>query len=332
MKAVHYFQRFSQPENVSTNNTLLLFSRMYQYSPFKFKVFINELLGDSDINAGIIFKQQESNYNSIPDGSISQESFKIVIETKLYNSFSVKQLIKHCNSFGDSNLKILLSLSPGIIQNTEILSNLKKYNQDNNVNVRHVHVTFKQIIESSRNVIDASDFEFKQIIDDYEEYCFDSGLIDESESWMRAVTCGWSLDENFKFNLYYDPATRGYSAHGYIGVYASKSIRGIGKINNIITADKINNKLKIYESVKDVTIDEENRILSAIQAAYDNNGWKIDKGHKFFLVDNFYKTNFRKKSKFPLQGTKFFNLLDTLNLDKLPDTKKIAELLNEPTW
>ena len=49
---------------------------------------------------------------------------------------------------------------------------------------------------------------------------------------MRVVTCGWTLKENIQFNLYYDPADRGYSEHSYLGVYANKAVRAIGEIEN----------------------------------------------------------------------------------------------------
>ncbi len=40
MSEIHYFQRYSQKENVITNNTLLLFSRLYNHSPQKFNLFL----------------------------------------------------------------------------------------------------------------------------------------------------------------------------------------------------------------------------------------------------------------------------------------------------
>ena len=35
MSKIHYFQRYSSPENVVTNNTLHLLERIYSYSPEK---------------------------------------------------------------------------------------------------------------------------------------------------------------------------------------------------------------------------------------------------------------------------------------------------------
>lgn len=52
MASIHYFPRYSQKENMVTNNTLLLFSRLYNNSPYKFKLFMNNLLEDSEVEIG----------------------------------------------------------------------------------------------------------------------------------------------------------------------------------------------------------------------------------------------------------------------------------------
>ena len=150
---------------------------------------------------------------------------------------------------------------------------------------------------------------------------------------MRVVTCGWTLQENLQFNLYYDPVTRGYSEHTYLGIYSDKSVRGIGKIENIIVADRLpNGQLQILQSTHPVTTQQEQNISAVIPLAFQNNGYQIFTGHKFFCVEKFYETDFEKMTKYPLQGTKFFNLKTELQIDKLPDTEEIARLLREKTW
>ena len=70
---------------MTTNNTLLLFSRLYNNSNDKFNRFLVNLFEDESIefDTKINFKQQVKSENSVPDGMIYQESFKIVLETKL---------------------------------------------------------------------------------------------------------------------------------------------------------------------------------------------------------------------------------------------------------
>ncbi|MFT3794453.1 hypothetical protein [Flavobacterium sp.] len=335
MSSVHYFQRYSQPENVATNNTLHLLSRLYQQSPNKFKGFLNELLGDTDLEAGILFHQQIKGKGSIPDGNLSQSSFKVAIETKLHQNFSLQQLTSHLNSFSNEEHKILLSLSPqfpSLHLKNQIESNVHSFNITNNVSIKYFPTTFQQIVEKFNNILEDYDFELQQLIDDFESYCIHDKLITDSEYRMRAVTCGWTLDENFEYSLYYDNVSDGYSEHSYVGIYSKKSIRGIGKLTNIIEADLVGGVLNIKKSLQTPTQAQKQNIIDVIAAAKTNNNWDISKSHNFFCVDKFYRTDFKKETKYPLQGTKFFNLKKELNLTTLPSTEKIAELLKKETW
>jgi len=336
MSSIHYFQRYSQPENVATNNTLLLLSRLYQHSSNHFKGFLNDLLDDTDLEAGILFNQQQRGKGSVPDGSISQTSFKVVVETKLHQNFSVQQLTEHLKSFGNEDRKILLSLSPKIptasVQG-QIEAEVKKYNAANDTSVKYIPTTFQSIVEKFRNTLEDYDFDLIPIVDDYEVYCINDKLITVDEYRMRAVTCGWTLQENFQFNLYYDKVEDGYSDHSYIGIYSDKSIKGIGKLSNIIEADLLpTGNLHIKNSTNPVTYEQEQNILGVIPAAMTNNSWNISTGQNFFCVEKFYETDFRKTTKYPLQGTKFFNLKTVLNLKTLPTTDQLAYLLKAKTW
>ncbi len=309
MSSIHYFQRYSQPENVATNNTLLLLSRLYQHSPNKFKGFLNELLDDPDLTAGVLFNQQERGQGSIPDGNIPQTSFKIVVETKLHQHFSVSQLTNHLNSFGTEEYQLLLSLSPRLpdsILRSRIASEIKTFNTSNGKNINYFPTTFQEIVQKFNDTIGDYDFALIEIVDDYEDYCLNDRLITDVEDRMRVVTCGWTLDQNFKYKLYYDPVDRGYSEHTYLGIYSNKSVRGFGKIENIITADLLpTGNLKVIHSTWPVTTPQENNIKAVIPAALASPGYHIATGHKFFCVEDFYQSNFAKTTKYPLQGTKF---------------------------
>lgn len=332
MQPVHYFQRYSQPENVATNNTLLLFSRLYYHSPAKYNLLLSDMFSGTEIQPGIVFKQQEKGKASVPDGLIAQNSFQIVIETKLYDNFSIEQLINHCKKFVISNVQILLSLSPGIIKTDEIEEHIKEFNKKNGTNITHCHITFKKIIEHFRDIVDSHDLDFVNIIDDFEDYCYSAGLIDLSDGRMRGVNCGQTLEENFKYNLYYDPSDRGYSKHSYIGIYSNKCIHGIGKIENIITAELTSDELNVLESTELVSEDQKNRIIGAIRDAYEKREWEIESGHKFFMVEKFFCTTYIKESFLPMRGTQFFDLYEILNMETLPDIEMIADKLKECKW
>ena len=95
MTEIHYFPRYSQPENFVTNNTLLLLLRLNQYNRLKFQVFMGKLCEDQELQLStswLHFRQQRGTGRSVLDGFISQDSLKIAVETKLTDVFDPVQL------------------------------------------------------------------------------------------------------------------------------------------------------------------------------------------------------------------------------------------------
>lgn len=114
MATIHYFQRYAQRENVVTNNTLLLLSRLHHQSTSTFEQLLGLLLDDVEIAVGPSFRQQEgggSGKGSIPDGAIYQPSFRILVETKRTAASDADQLERHLDRFGHEDTQILLHLT-----------------------------------------------------------------------------------------------------------------------------------------------------------------------------------------------------------------------------
>jgi hypothetical protein len=158
---------------VATNNTLLLLSRLYQESPNKFKGFLNDLLDDNDLEAGIQFNQQQKGKGFVPDANLSQVSFKVVVETKLHKYFSVPQLTAHLNSFRTEQHQVLLSLSPKQPDNPlklQIETEVRKFNKVKNTAIKYLPTTFQEIVTKYKNCLEDYDYELIEIIDDFEAY------------------------------------------------------------------------------------------------------------------------------------------------------------------
>lgn len=129
---VHYFQRYHEKENVATANTMLLLSRLYSYSPTKFFRLLQSELISIGFEPEIKFALQEKAKNSIPDAVISQDGFKIVIETKLSDWFNSNQLVNHLDAFVDERRGILITLAPEPMNKNECSkfeNELKEYNK-----------------------------------------------------------------------------------------------------------------------------------------------------------------------------------------------------------
>jgi len=337
MSKIHYFQRYSQRENVITNNTLLLFSRLYQYNPSLLEELLNTLLGEDvkNIVVGIAMEQQKASKESTPDGFIGQESFKIVIETKRHSDFHSRQIEGHLGSFEEESRQILILLSPEHVTNS-LKEELKRVIKSKNKTIQLVATTFENIIKYFREVIDEHrDFEMLDLIEDYEDYCTSENILPLSKYTMRVLTAGYSIETNREFNVYYDIKTRGYRGHKYLGLYKNKSVRSIGEIENIFLANLENGELTHLESKlrnRPITEDQKQRIKDIIEAAWERHSDKVHQNHQFFLVKKFHDTDFDKKSKYPIQRAKYFNLKDELEVDELPATEQIAQDLKQKSW
>ena len=334
MNATHYFQRYSQRENVVTNNTLLLFSRLYAHDPYSFAAFINECLNIFlDIGVSFVQQKRSSSQHSVPDGLISQSSFKIVIETKLGQNYDPDQLERHLAAFTKEEHQILILLSPASPNDEfvcKVKADVQAFNKTHKQYIQFIPTTFEAIINSFESVLSDFDFQMKEIAEDFRAFLQEEGLLLSAPYLMRGVAAGGTLNENKEFNLYYD--SKGYRDHTYIGLYAKGYIVSIGKLENIITADydKSRENLKIHKFLEKVTEDQKARIIGAILKAQENNGWDITKNRKFFLVDKFHPTKF--KQKHPIVGQKFFDLQEVLAINQLPAVTEIANLLREKVW
>lgn len=341
MSKVHYFQRYSQKENVITNNTLLLLSRLYSSNVRYLETVLTEIPDCEDviIPVGVKMQQQSGTSQSIPDGEIKQESFRVLIETKKNAlDLGIGQLQDHLANFGDEETKILLVLTADNIQESRRNEIEKKIHREG---VLLFTATFQDIVNVANTIAEENQYDFalKEVVEDFEDYCYETGLLPRDRFRMRAVSCGSTLDENMEYDLYYDEVGS-YRSHSYVGVYKNKVIRAIGKITKIIWAN-VNLKDEKVDAIKGeyldrekLTSDEEKRILEAVRVAHEKRGWEIF-SHRFYLVDEFYKTDYKKISAYGLRSTKYFDLGSILELgddEELPSTQDIADALKGATW
>lgn len=336
---VHYFQRYHAKENVATANSMLLISRLYSFSPDKFYQFLKNMFSD-DFNPEVEFEMQKSNGVSIPDAVISQPSFKIVIETKLSTSgFDYDQLIRHLKSFKDENYKVLISLAPEVMNDKtleKVKSKIDEYNKTKNCIPRiiHINTTFYDLANYVKETLHDHDYEMHNIVEDYLDYCNNDGLIPVDYSWkyMKMQLVKDTIEFNIKEGIYYHGANRGFMPHDYIGLYDNKSIRAIGKVTAIVTAVESNGVLE-FNTEKGLLTDEiKEKIKFAIKDAekyqYDLHNFE----HRYFIVDKFYPTDYKKVSANGSRGSKIFDLTEIFGSDELPNVAEMAEKLKTLTW
>ena len=333
---IHYFQRYHSKENVATANTMLLLSRLYSYSSDKFFRFLKSEYFSDRFEPEIVFTLQEKSEESVPDATITQEGFKIVVETKMSDWFHSDQLLRHLKSFKEERNKVLITIAPELMakdKKAKFEEQLREYNENHDYPVIHINTTFELLAEAVQGVIDDRDYEMQDVLDDYLNYCYNDSLIPVPDSWkrMRVQLAGTTFDFNIRQKLYYDDIDRGFRAHDYLGLYKEKSVRAIGRITDIITA-VLEEDGEITYSVEKGEIDDNKKrdIAIAIEDG-KNYGYSLTKT-RFFFVDKFYETDFRKTTPRAPMGSRVFDLTQVMGVSELPDTSVIAEKLKSITW
>lgn len=343
MSVIHYFPRYSQKENMVTNNTLLLFSRLYSNSAEKFKRFVNGILEEEEdeniqLDTMVVFSQQEKAKDSVPDGVIRQESFKIIIETKLYGQQNIHQVEKHWKAFGNEDKKVFLWINKEPIEaayKAEIIRKLNDFSKVHGSKIYFASTTFKQICECFNETIFEYDLEMKELIRDYEAFCVESNLIDNADTKIRVVLTGYTFEQNMEYSIYYAPSSRGYQNCKYLGLYKEKAIRGIGEVLCIVDASY---SYELDQLVIDKTLlgklhkEQEETIRKVMIEAREKFGYNLEVGHRFFLVEKYLSTEYIKPTRGGLMGMKYFDLLDVDGYQKGMKIQQIADLLTGKQW
>ena len=334
---IHYFQRYHEKENVATANTMLLLSRLYSYSSDKFFRFLKSEYFSESFHPEITFRLQEKSVDSIPDATITQESFKIVVETKLSDWFYEDQLLRHLNAFGDETYKVMITLAPECMKDAKkeaFEQKLKQYNRNQRHPVIHINTTFEAMANAIGEILDDRDYDMQDVLADYLSYCYQDGLIPVSDAWkyMRMHLAGATFDFNISSDIYYEKAERSFRAHDILALYKQKSIRAIGKIIARITAVETEDGIKYNAEYGELTEERKEMIRKAL-ADGDSHGYDLRTiEHRYFFVEKFYKTDFRKITPRAPMGTRIFDLTQVLGTETVPDTEELARRLMQESW
>ncbi|MDE2998528.1 MAG: hypothetical protein OXU79_05540 [Gemmatimonadota bacterium] len=327
MSKIHYFQRYSTPENTITNNTLQLLARIYQDSASRASSFLTDITGEP-VEIGIEISQQKPGPQSTPDGRIVQRSFEILIESKIDLEFDGKQLLHHAEGFQGESQQILLLLTKQHIdaKDKQRISETigKKY-----PNVVFCNATFETICTALGELFADHENEMQALSDDYIDYCNDAGLVDQSRYLMRIVSCRDTFEINREHGVYYDPSDRGYRRHDYVGIYKDKAVRMLWKIESVFDVDYEGGRFD-KALIQGCNTDKyDDKLVTVIGDAEKLCGHIIKKGHRFFCGIPI-ETNYVKTSFGGLRSKKYVNLKEEIG--DFSGASEVAEKLNGKHW
>ena len=332
MPKIHYFQRYTSKENVVTNNTLQLLARIYSYSPPRASQLLTDITGES-IEIGIEINQQVRSNRSIPDGQVIQRSFKVLIESKVGASTNIDQLLRHSTNFSNEDQKILLLLTKKPLEEDEA-DEIKRQISNRHPGVIFKSITFEDICKTAKTLFEDYEYEMRDLVDDYEEYCNDTGLFDQSRQLMRMVPCGTSLEINIRHGIYFCPSDRGYAKHLFIGLYKNKAVQAILKIDSVFDVEyKEKEDVLNKKPVEGRDTDEyDKKLVEIIRDAKRECGYNIAVGNRFFL-GKIAETDYVKSSRGGMQSTKFENLREVIGDDfNQLSIEEIAQRLKGKQW
>lgn len=328
MTSLHFFQRYAQPENVATNNVLLLLRLIHQARRGAFESLMQGLLeDDSAIEVGPTFHQQVRGPTRVADGLIRQRGFDLLIETKRGDSFDVEQAIGHLEQIRSSQNPVLLLLGRQPLDKDPSLARLFAA-ADDEPKVRVFVRSFKQLIDQCR-ALAAADADLAAIIEDFQGFCADSNLLPIEEHTLFVPPCGESFQDNLDYRLYYCAATRSRRLGNWFGVYREKCVHAIGAINRVLD-------VSLHDGVVQTpgaTAEERERILGAIEAAKARDWDLLEEPHTFYLCADLVRTQFVKDSPGGIAGHRYFDLtkLD-LSKGEVLSSALIARKLSDRKW
>lgn len=336
MTQVHYFPRYSQRENFETNNTLLLLRQFYNHNRFRFEGFLSALLRLADREAGsalelgLQIKQQVGTGESIVDGYLYQNSFRIAIEAKRSgDSFDVEQLSRHLSAFTQSNGGFLILLSPERAQiEGPDWANLAAVAEGKSVTL--VPVTFENLIAAAQGCLADYDEEMRALVIDYEGFCSEEDLLPVDKWTLFVPPCGLSREINNTDQLYFRPASWSRRNARYLGVYYDKAVRHIGTIAKVVECEVKDGN--VTNETVPLTNDERQRITRASGAAMDQQGWDLTTGYQFFLCDDMSDTMFRKSTPGGIMGHRYFDLRSYFSGGVPTQLAEIAKRLESHNW
>lgn len=153
-----------------------------------------------------------------------------------------------------------------------------------------------------------------------------------SNTYMKMYGAGTTLQFNQKANVYYDTLAHSPQNYPYIGLYTEKAVRAIGKVEAVIVTEVVDNVLQYRAEQGEVTAERKQTILEAIEDGKKYGYNLLRCSHKYFFVEQFFQTEYKKTSPGGARFVKVFDLNKLLGVDELPSTEEIAKILAKKTW
>ena len=273
--------------------------------------------------------QQRKKSHSIPDLEIKQESFQILVETKLTDWFHGDQLENHIVGFSDRVVsKILILLCNFEDKNYNQARQDFKARMKKEKSISVVEVTFEDLLKGLSEVCITP--QLHDYLTEFEDYLDRNSLLPTWKYRLDVVNCGGTRNEILGDSVYMCPNRGGQYRHErarYFGTYWVKNVEFIYHIDAIVVCD-IN--FHGYELKWKNDINATDKELFERATAHIRK-YRIDEikqnGIQVFLLSDQREVNFKKDTKGGLFGSKKYFVIN-----EATDIDSCAMLIREKTW
>lgn len=329
---ISLFTDYHQGENVISNYCGLMMKLIYEESPGNFEEMLTSLVGPKkELLIGPTFNQQTKEIVSIPDLTISQQSFMVFFENKIQNWHYSEQILNHCKSLLDkkADVKILFllakdydSTAPEEKFEDAIIAASKE-------NIIIKPITYEDLAGAMKNVC-SSEY-LMRFYDEFEEFLDIKELFPEWKYLLDVVNCAGSIDEINTNKAYICPAEGTPYSHRkakYFGPYANKKVEKIYEIKGVVVTGINLIKSIVKWNYTDCNVNDLIKEADGIVKKCRAKDYK-SKSFQVFLLENEADTNFIKDTAGGLYQSKkyFWEIAIDCN-----SSKELAEKLNNKNW
>ena len=332
MSEINYFQTYSQRENVVTNNTLLMLRHVQRRSNDMFQTLLSGIVEDIP-TIGPHFEQQTRGSDSVPDGSIEQDAFRIAIEAKLDGKLSRSQIEAHVRSL-KSKPSVERAYLVGLTKYEENAGRLDEYAKvAHEERIAFVGLTYSSLVALLEDSV-RGDSALEEIVADFASFLGAQRLLPTAYRTIMAVPCGRSIRENRRFNVYFEPAERGtnWRRAAFLGIYNDKCVSHVGRIERVLVAKLVEGTVEIdeEESVEGgpevgLSLEEAKARIAGIVAAATYYPHVDGSRYRYYVVGKFQRTRLVKDSHGGMQRHRFLDVENFVD-DKVPNGIDAVEM------
>jgi hypothetical protein len=330
-RTISLFADYHGSENSVTNYCGLMLKLVYQESPRLLYQLLDFLFeGEAEVPfVGPTFEQQKAKSKSIPDLEIKQESFQILVETKLTDWFHEDQLENHIAGFSDRmDTKILLLLCNFEDKNYNQTRLNFKAKMKNEKNISVLEVTFEDFLKGLSEVCITP--QLHDYLNEFEDFLDRKSLLPTWKYRLDVVNCGVTKVEIVNDLVYMCPSRGGQYRHErakYFGTYWDKNVKFIYHIDAIVVWDVNYHSCEL--KWKNDTSKSDNDLFDRAKSFIEK--YRSDEikqnGIQVFLLSEQREVNFVKDTKGGLFGSKKYFMIN-----EATDIDSCAKLIRNKKW